>query len=87
MATAEIPTSHETGTEGPTHHESARLNIINRDPSQGEGAAGFVGNTVPVIEIEAGGHVFLTADEAEALALRLLEHVAILRLPNLLFNQ
>jgi hypothetical protein len=86
MPTADIPAAYETTTAGPTLHESARLNMINRDPSQGEGAAGFVGNTVPVIEVEAHGHFFVTAEEARALALRLLEHATILELPRLLLN-
>ncbi len=80
MASIPIPIQHETSTDGPTLHPSAQLNIINRNPALGPSFEGFPGNTVPVIEVEAPGFFYLTADEADALAVRLIQHATVLRI-------
>lgn len=80
MASVPVPLMHETSTDAPTLHPSAQLNIANRYPELGPELAGFIGNTARVIEVEAPGHVFFTADEAEAFAVRLLQHATILRI-------
>jgi hypothetical protein len=80
MASIPLPIQYETETQGITHHASGAVNMINRNPLLGPEFEGFPGNAVPVIEMETAGHVFVTADEAEALGVRLIQHAAVLRL-------
>jgi hypothetical protein len=74
-----MPIQYETETEAPIHHDG--INMINRYPELGPDFAGFDGNVERVVELEVSGAVFLTADEADALALRLVQHASFLRLP------
>lgn len=77
-----MPIQYETETEGEPLHPSGRINAINRIPALGPEWEGFPGNTVPVVELETvQGPLLLTADECDALALRLVQHAATLRLP------
>lgn len=80
MPTIDTPIPYDTETDAPTHHPSAMLNLINRYPEMGPGFEGYSGNTTRVIEIETPGTVFLTPDEADALALRLIRHAAVMRI-------
>lgn len=76
-----MPQQYETESATPTHHSSGSINAINRYPELGADFAGYEGNTTRVVELETSGHTFLTAEEAEELGQRLIQHAAILRLP------
>jgi hypothetical protein len=77
-----MPMQWESETQQlPPFHPSGEINMINRYPELGPAMEGFPGNVTRCVEIETQGHTFLTADECDALALRLGRHAAILRLP------
>lgn len=80
MASIPIPIQYETSAGDDTLHPSGQINMINRYPELGPDFEGFPGNSVPVIEVEAPGFFYLTADEADALGVRLIQHAAILRI-------
>jgi hypothetical protein len=75
-----MPQQHETETDTVTLHPSGRINILNRYPELGPEWEGFPGNTTPVVEMETSAGTFLTADECDALAVRLIQHATVLRL-------
>lgn len=76
-----MPIQYETETATTPLHPSGAINMINRYPELGPDFEGFPGNTERVVELETQTHTLLTADECDALALRLVQHAAILRLP------